>query len=51
MLISIREGGSDENGPIIASLFKPQTPTGKINGGLVNGTLSTENLEGLLAGK
>jgi hypothetical protein len=44
-------GRSDENGPIIASLFKPQTPTRKINGELVNGTLSAENLEGPLVGK
>lgn len=47
----IHMGRSDENGPIIASLFKPQTPTGKINGELVNGTLSAENLEGPLVGK
>lgn len=47
----IHMGRSDENGPIIASIFKPQTPTGKINGELVNGTLSAENLEGPLVGK
>ena len=38
-------GRSDENGPIIASLFKPQTPTGIINRELVNETLSAELLD------
>lgn len=44
-------GGSNENGPVVASLFKPQTPSGKISGELVSGTLSADNLEGPLLGK
>jgi hypothetical protein len=44
-------GRRDENGPMFASLFEPQRPTGKISGELVSGTLSADDLKGLLVGK
>jgi hypothetical protein len=47
----IHMGKSDENGPIVVTLFKPETPTGEINGELVIGTLSAQDLEGILEGK
>lgn len=50
-VVHIREGRRDENRPMFASLFEPQRPTGKISGELVSGTLSADNLKGLLVGK
>lgn len=47
----IHMGRSDENCPIVASLFKARTPTGNITGELVGGTLSAENLKGQLVGR
>lgn len=47
----IHMGNTDENGPIIVTLFKPQTPTGEINGELVSGTITAQNFEGPLKDK
>lgn len=47
----IHMGRSDENGPIIVTLFKPDTPTGEITGELVSGTITSQNLEGPMQGK
>ena len=47
----IHIGNTDENGPIIVTLFKPQTPTGEINGELVSGTITAQSFEGPLKGK
>ena len=44
-------GNTDENGPIIVTLFKPQTPTGEVNGELISSIITTENLDGPLKGK
>lgn len=42
---------TDENGPIIVTRFKPQTPTGEIHGELVSGTITAQNFEGPLKGE
>jgi CHRD domain len=47
----IHQGKQGENGPIVATLFKANTPTGKINGHLVNESISNDMLEGPLKGK
>jgi hypothetical protein len=47
----IHQGNQGENGPIVVTLFKANTPTGKINGHLVNGSISNDMLEGPLKGK
>jgi hypothetical protein len=47
----IHMGRSDENGPIVVTLFDPDTPTGEINGELVSGTITAQNLEGPMQGK
>jgi hypothetical protein len=47
----IHTGNDDENGPIVVTLFDPETPTDEINGELVNGTLTSQNLEGPLDGR
>jgi hypothetical protein len=44
-------GRSDENGPIVVTLFKPKMPTGEITGELVSGRLSAQNLKGPLQGR
>lgn len=46
----IHMGNDDENGPIVVTLFDPETPTGEINGELANGTITSQDLEGPLAG-
>ncbi|HET6730478.1 MAG TPA: CHRD domain-containing protein [Nitrososphaeraceae archaeon] len=47
----IHMGRSDENGPIVVTLFKPKMPTGEITGELVSGRLSAQSLEGPLQGR
>jgi len=47
----INSGKQDENGPVVAVLFKPSIPTGAINGRLTAGTLTSSELTGPLHGK
>jgi CHRD domain len=47
----IHQGKQGENGPVVVTLFKTNSPTGKINGHLVNGSISNDMLEGPLKGK
>ncbi len=47
----IHEGKDSVNGPIIVTLFNPSSPTGKIDGQLVNGTFGASTFEGPLKGK
>jgi predicted lactoylglutathione lyase len=47
----IHMGGSDENGPVIVTLFDTDIPTSEINGELVSATITAQNLEGPLEGK
>jgi hypothetical protein len=42
----IHQGKQGENGPVVATLFMAKTPTGKVNGHLVNGSISSDMLEG-----
>jgi hypothetical protein len=47
----IHEGKDSVNGPIVVTLFNPSSPTGKIDGQLVNGTFGASTFEGSLKGK
>ena len=47
----IHMGKSGDNGPIIVTLFDPQTPTGKVNGELTSGTITAHDLSGPMKGK
>lgn len=47
----IHMGNSEENGPVVVTLFDPQTPTGSINGELAGATITSQNLEGPLKGR
>ena len=48
----IHMGKQGQNGPIVVTLFKPDTPTEKMVTGLLSeGNITTANLEGPLAGK
>jgi hypothetical protein len=48
----IHIGKIGENGPIIVTLFKTETPSIEpINGNLANGNITNANLEGPMAGK
>ena len=48
----IHSGKIGENGPILVTLFKTETPsTDPINGNLVSGNITNANLEGPMAGK
>ena len=48
----IHSGKIGENGPIVVTLFKTETPsTEPINGNLVSGNITNANLEGPMAGK
>ncbi|MGA7369223.1 MAG: CHRD domain-containing protein [Nitrososphaeraceae archaeon] len=47
----IHMGKNNENGPVVFTLFDPDTPTGEINGRLVSGTINVQSLEGPLEGK
>jgi hypothetical protein len=50
-LAHIHQGSSSEAGPVIAMLFNASTPTGPTTGGLVEGSITSANLEGPLQGK
>ena len=50
----IHTGKQGENGPVVAGLFNPGMvgpPTGKVNGMLVKGTITSSDLQGTLPGK
>ena len=47
----IHSGRVGQNGPIVVTLFKSQTPTGLKNGILSQGSITSANLEGPLKGK
>ncbi|HEX2406726.1 MAG TPA: CHRD domain-containing protein [Nitrososphaeraceae archaeon] len=48
----IHSGKIGENGPIVVTLFKTETPsTEPINGNLASGNITNANLEGPMAGK
>jgi cell division septation protein DedD len=47
----IHVGGPNENGPIVAFLFKADEPTGCVNGVLAEGTLTAADLIGPLKGE
>jgi len=49
--VQINSGKQGENGPVVAVLFKPTTPTGTINGRLTVGTLTPSELTGPLHGE
>lgn len=48
----IHSGKQGQNGPIVVTLFKAETPSSEpINGNLVSGNTTNVNLEGPMAGK
>ena len=47
----IHEGKGSVIGPIVITLFNPPSPTGKMDGQLVNGTFGASTFEGSLKGK
>jgi len=48
----IHSGKQGENGPIVVTLFKADTPSSEpINGNLASGNITNANLEGPMAGK
>ena len=48
----IHNGKQGENGPILVTLFKAETPSSEpINGNLASGNITNANLEGPMAGK
>jgi hypothetical protein len=47
----IHSGTQGENGPIVVTLFKSDTPTQSINGVLAKGNITSSILEGPLSGK
>jgi hypothetical protein len=48
----IHSGKVGENGPIVVTLFKTETPSPEpINGNLASGNITNANLEGPMAGK
>ena len=47
----IHEGKDGVNGPIVVTLYNPSSPTGKIDGQLVNGTFGASTFEGSLKGQ
>ena len=48
----IHSGKQGENGPILVTLFKAETPSSEpINGNLASGNITNANLEGPMAGK
>ena len=46
----IHSGLTGENGEVIVTLFKADTPTGEISGNLANGTITGSSLEGQMQG-
>jgi CHRD domain len=47
----IHKGKPGENGPVVATLFKTNSPSAKTDGVLSQGTITSAKLEGPLAGK
>jgi CHRD domain len=47
----IHKGKIGENGPVVATLFKTNSPSARTNGVLSQGTIASAKLEGPLAGK
>jgi hypothetical protein len=48
----IHSGKQGENGPVLVTLFKTETPSSEpINGNLASGNITNANLEGPMAGK
>jgi hypothetical protein len=47
----IYSGNVGENGPVIVTLFKSDTPSNQTNGVLVKGTITAADLEGPMQGK
>jgi hypothetical protein len=47
----IHSGNVGENGPVIVTLFKSDTPSNQTNGVLVKGTITAADLEGPMQGK
>lgn len=46
----IHSGPTGENGEVIVTLFKADSPTGEISGNLANGTITGSSLEGQMQG-
>jgi hypothetical protein len=46
----IHDAKTGENGQVVVTLFKADSPTGVISGGLANGTITASNLEGDMQG-
>jgi hypothetical protein len=46
----IHNAPKGENGEVVVTLFKADSPTGQISGSLANGTITASNLEGLMQG-
>lgn len=47
----IHKGKVGENGPVVVTLFKTDSPSARSNGILSQGTITSTKLEGPLAGK
>lgn len=47
----IHIGEIGQNGPIVVTLFKSETPTGQVSGLLSKGNITSDKLEGPMAGK
>ena len=47
----IHQGKVGENGPVVVTLFKTDSPSATTNGDLSQGTVSSDKFEGPLAGK
>ena len=46
----IRNAPKGENGEVVVTLFKADSPTGQISGSLANGSITASNLEGQMQG-
>jgi CHRD domain len=46
----IHNAPKGENGEVVVTLFKADSPTGQISGSLANGTITASNLEGQMQG-
>ena len=47
---SIHNAPKGENGDVVVTLFKADSPTGQISGRLANGSITASNLEGEMQG-
>ena len=47
----IHKGKGGENGPVVVTLFKTNSPSARADGLLSQGTITSAKLEGPLAGK